>query len=44
MKVLLENESLYYAVDIGSYVEIYNALAGEDGIYVDRNSRFSVGE
>jgi replication factor A1 len=44
VKVLLENESLYYAVDIGSYVEIYNALAGEDGIYVDRNSRFSVGE
>lgn len=44
VKVLLEDESLYYAVDIGTYVEIYNALAREGVIYVDRNSRFSVGE
>jgi len=43
-RILLENESFYFAVDIGTYVEIYNALIRDGTIYVDRNSRFIVGE
>lgn len=44
VRVLLENESFYFAVDIGTYVEIYNALIRDGAVYVDRNSRFIVGE
>jgi len=44
IRVFLENKSFYFAVDIGSYVEIYNALVRDSEVYVDRNSRFIVGE
>ncbi|WP_202318518.1 hypothetical protein [Archaeoglobus neptunius] len=44
VRVALEDKEVYFKADIGSYIEVFNGIVTNGGVYVDKNSRVRFGE